>query len=482
MKFVIKLFPEIIVKSRPVRKNFIKQLKVNIKRILKGVDDGFKVRGDWDRVDVIPSCNHPDLIQAMQEKLQHTPGIEWVLLCDDYHFNDRAHLRDIVMQQLQDDFNHHSFCVRVKRTGQHDFRSIDLERELGSEILKAFPSSQVKLKKPDIELAIEVVKDRLFMVRSKHRGIGGYPLGMQDACLSLISGGFDSTVSSYQMMRRGVRTHFCFFNLGGSAHEVGVKQVAHYLWSKYGASHRVLFTTVPFEGVVEELLTKVDNAYMGVLLKRMMLRAASAIAEHKTLPALVTGEAIAQVSSQTMKNLNAIDGAVEDLVLRPLISMHKQEIIEIAQQIGTAEFAANMPEYCGVISDKPTIAAKKERVAIEEERFDFAVLEQAIANQVTIPIDKVLEGEKSYTEVDIVSAPALEDVILDIRHPQEHENKPLFLTNNEILHIPFYKLEREFKQLDTDKSYLLYCDKGVMSELQAQHLIQNGFDNVKVYR
>ncbi len=96
------------------------------------------------------------------------------------------------------------------------------------------------------------------------------------------------------MMRRGLMTHFCFFNLGGRAHELGVMEVAHYLWKKYGSSHRVLFISVPFEEVLGEILGKVDNGHMGVVLKRMMLRAASSMAERLHIDALVTGEAISQ--------------------------------------------------------------------------------------------------------------------------------------------------------------------------------------------
>jgi thiamine biosynthesis protein ThiI len=119
-----------------------------------------------------------------------------------------------------------------------------------------------------------------------------------------MSGGFDSTVAAYQIMRRGLMAHFCFFNLGGRAHELGVMEVAHFIWKKYGSSQRVLFVSVPFEEVVGEILGKVDNSHMGVVLKRMMLRAASQIADRLHIDALVTGEAISQVSSQTLPNLS----------------------------------------------------------------------------------------------------------------------------------------------------------------------------------
>src|SRR5690606_15148113 len=149
----------------------------------------------------------------------------------------------------------------------------------------------------DEKVRVEIRGDRLYVVNQRFAGLGGYPIGTQESVVSLLSGGFDSTVASFLTMRRGMRTHFCFFNLGGRAHELGVREVAHYLWSRYGSANRVKFIAVPFEGVVAELLKNVDDAYMGVMLKRMMLRAATRVAERLQAQALVTGEAVAQVSS-----------------------------------------------------------------------------------------------------------------------------------------------------------------------------------------
>src|SRR5690606_5121643 len=150
------------------------------------------------------------------------------------------------------------------------------------------------------------------------------------------------------------------------------------------------FVTVPFEEVVREILTKVDNSYMGVVLKRMMLRAAEQVAASLEIPALVTGESVAQVSSQTLINLTAIDRATDLLVLRPLATMDKGEIINISRQIGTESFAASMPEYCGVISVNPTTRAKLDRVEAEEARMDFAVLARAVADRRAQNIDEIV--------------------------------------------------------------------------------------------
>ncbi|MCM2320314.1 MAG: tRNA sulfurtransferase, partial [Pseudomonas sp.] len=324
--------------------------------------------------------------------------------------------------------------------------------------------------------------DRLYIIHAQHDGMGGYPLGSIEQTLVLMSGGFDSTVASYQMMRRGLLTHFCFFNLGGRAHELGVMEVAHHLWEKFGRSHRVLFISVPFEEVVGEILDKVDNSHMGVVLKRMMLRAASRLAEELHIDALVTGEAISQVSSQTLPNLSVIDAVTDTLVLRPLIAAHKQDIIDTATAIGTAEFAKNMPEYCGVISVNPTTRAKRGRVEHEEKHFDMAILERALERVRKVTIDKVIDELGQDIQVEEVREALSGQIVLDIRHPDAAEDAPLLLPGIEVQALPFYAINNRFKELDANRQYLLYCDKGVMSRLHAHHLLNEGHANVRVYR
>ena len=341
-------------------------------------------------------------------------------------------------------------------------------------------AANVKLKNPEITVQLEIRGEKLYMVESKTAGLGGYPMGQQESCVSLISGGYDSSVASYLMMKRGVRTHFLFFNLGGLAHEVGVKQVAHFLWKKYAASHRVLFISIPFEKVVAEILEKVNHAQMGVILKRMMLRVAEQVATEFHAPGIVTGECVGQVSSQTLTNLSVIDNVTNMLAMRPLISMDKQEIISISRQTGTEDFAAVMPEFCGVISDRPTTRAKLDRVEHEESKFDFEVLEEAFTNRRVENIDQLYQSSLNIDDIEVVSAPTPSDVVIDIRHPHELALKPLQLTKNSVLSIPFFKLQAS-EVLRKDTQYLLYCDKGVMSQLQAEELVAKGY-KVKVYQ
>ena len=482
MKFIVKLFPEITIKSKPVRRRFIQRLQSNLQVVLRRIDPKAHVCAQWDKVTVETRVEDPSQIAALTQAMQETPGIAYFLRVQQYPLGDFEQVFQLTRSVYEEQLADKRFVVRVRRAGKHDFTSLDLERYVGGGLLQHTDALSVDLRDPEVTVNIEVRDQSLFVVEQRYPGLGGFPLGSQDAVLSLISGGFDSTVSSYMTIKRGCRTHYCFFNLGGAAHETGVKQVSHFIWKKFASSHRVKFVSVPFDAVVAEILTKVHHSQMGVVLKRMMMRAGAQVAERLGIEALVTGESVAQVSSQTLPNLAVIDSVIDTLVLRPLIVTDKQDIIDTAKRIGTYDFAKSMPEYCGVISDRPTTHAKRDRIEKEETEFDFAVLDKAIADSKVIRIDQIEAEVQAQIEIENQQQVQASEVIIDVRHPVEEERDPLQMGDIEVLKIPFYSLATEFAQLDTERQYLLYCDRGVMSQLHALYLKEQGYTNVKVYR
>ena len=438
---------------------------------------------NWDNIEVNTKDNSPENRERLIEALKCIPGVPVFLEVQQTEFADVHDIYEKTLAIHAKTIENKSFCVRTKRIGNHEFNSLKVEQYVGGGLNQAVESAKVKLKNPDVTVRLEIKNKDLFIVTEKHQGLGGFPIATQEDVLSLMSGGFDSGVSSYQMIKKGARTHYCFFNLGGSAHEVGVKQISYYLWSKFGASHKVKFFAVDFEPVVAEILENVENSQMGVVLKRMMIRAATKIAERGKIQALVTGESLGQVSSQTLTNLNVINRVTDTLILRPLGAYDKQDIIDIARKIGTEEFSKTIPEYCGVISKKPTVKAVLSKVEEEESNFDFDILDQVVSDTRVYDIRDIgKETEEEICAVDLIENIPENTVVVDIRSPEETDEKPLELDNVEIKEIPFYKLSTQFGDLDMSRDYLLYCDHGVMSKLQALYLIDNGFKNVKVYR
>jgi len=475
-KFILKLFPEIMVKGSSAKRQMVGQLYNNLLKILGHFSEDINVRKFSDKIEVVTPL---EFVVEVRDVLLNTPGIEQVLEALQF---DKINTLDEIKVKVGEVMHHEiegkTFVVRAKRSGTHDFKSTQLEQTVGGYMLATYPNRGVDLHNPEVTIRIELLNNQLNIITTKHKGLSGFPIGTQGDILSLMSGGFDSTVASYLAMKRGLKTHFIFFNLGGVAHEIGVKQVALYLWSKFGTSHRVKFISVPFDDVLTEIFRSTHNTYMGVTLKRLMLLASEKVADDMGIDALLTGESVAQVSSQTLRNLALIDQVTNKLILRPLATMNKPEIIDIANAIGTRRFAESMPEYCGVISKNPIVHGSYKRMEREAKHFDYSVLDSAVENAQHIYVDDILDDITNNTAIEVVNKLKDDYVVIDIRAQDD-----CVQTSCKSIKIPFFKLKTEFKKLPKDKEYLLYCEKGIMSQLHAQYLHdEENARNVRVYR
>ena len=476
-KFIIKYFTEIMIKGSTAKKQMISQVYNNLVNLLSKISKDIKIKKFFDKLEVICPV---EVVTEVRLRLLDTPGIEQVLEALQFdNMNTLADIKVIVNEMMAKEIIGKTFVIRCKRTGTQEFKSTDVEQTVGGYMLAHNDTKGVALKNAEVTINIELEFNKLNIITLKHMGLGGFPLGSQGSILSLMSGGFDSTVASYLTMKRGIKTHFIFFNLGGIAHEIGVKQVAYYLWNKFGSSHRVTFTSIPFDDVITELFKSVSEPYMGVMLKRLMLKASEKIANDMEIDALITGESVAQVSSQTLRNLALIDEATTKLVLRPLSMMRKTDIMDIANKIGTRRFAEAMPEYCGVISKNPVIHGSYDRIGREAWNFDDTVLDEAVKNAITINVDQIDQDVSEIGQMEVVSdLSSGEYTVIDIRQSDD-----CIETSCETIKIPFYNLKSQFKKLPQDKEYLFYCEKGILSQLHAQFLRDSeNYTNIKVYR
>jgi thiamine biosynthesis protein ThiI len=476
-KFILKLFPEIMIKGSSAKRQMVGQLYTNLITILERISSNIKVRKFSDKIEVVTPIQ---VLPQVRKRLLDTSGIEQILEVLQFDGLDSLDKIKVKVGELFiDSLSEKTFVVRAKRTGTHTFTSIDLERTVGGYLLAHSNAKKVDLKNPDITISMELMEAQLNVITTKYKGLSGFPIGTQGDILSLMSGGFDSTVASYLTMKRGIKTHFVFFNLGGNAHEIGVKQVALYLWNKFGSSHKVKFITIDFEDVLTEIFRSTPPTYMGVMLKRLMLMASEKVADELEIDALLTGESVAQVSSQTLRNLALIDEVSSKLILRPLSTMNKPEIIDIANKIGTREFAESMPEYCGVISQNPITHGSFKRMEKVALKFDYDVLSKAVEEAQHIYVHEIVDDVNSLEAVEIVKDLNSGDfTVIDIRGESE-----TIETSCETLNIPFNTLKKEFPKLPQDKEYLLYCEKGIMSQLHAQYLRDaNNYTNIRVYR
>lgn len=481
MKYIVKISPEITIKSKPVRKRCLLRIKNNIKKHLDFHEISSQISGTRDRIIVVWEEKK---ISAILLKI---PGIAYFMEVESFALpEEEKEIFQFIFEKTKDYYwdkiEGKSFVVRVKRSWNHSFTSVSLEKFVWWVLLQHASNAQVKIKDSDITVQLEVKDTTLNIIKQRTQWIWWYPVGFQDKVLSLISWWFDSGVSTYSMMKRWCEVDYLFFNLWWSAHELWVKQVAYYLWKTFWIPHKkARFITVNFEEIIKQLLTKIHHKYRGVLLKRLMLQVASKISmEHYF--ALIKWDSLGQVSSQTLKNMHVIDKASDTLVLRPLISMNKQEIVDISKDIWTYHFACNMPEYCGVISDKPTTGARLSDILEEEKNISPDIIQQAIDGLKVEFVKDMMDDYKQEKELEVVFLPSENDVVIDIREEALKKKQPLILEHTQIIEIPFFEINHSFKNLDQEKNYLLYCDKWVLSNLHWLYLHEKWFNNIKIYR
>lgn len=481
MKFIIRLFPEISIKSKPVRNRLIRQVRQNLVNVCKHHGISVNAYAQWDKVVAI--FDETITKDRAITELSRIPGIHSFMEVNEYPFTTLDSLFDEIKDVVGPSIENKTFAVRVKRKGQHEFNSQMAERVIGGKFKASFPNKGVCLDNPEVLIHIEIENQTAYLSGEKHLGIGGYPVGSQGEVFSLISGGFDSGVSTYDVLHRGCRVNYLFFNMGGTAHEIGVKQESYFLWDRFASSHSVRFVTIPFEPIVGQILERTHHGVRGVILKRMMMRVGSLVAKKFDAEALVTGESLGQVSSQTLRNLTHIDNVCDVLLLRPLVTADKQDIIDKSREIGTIGFAESMPEYCGVISDHPNVCPSASFVEEEEAKMDSDLVQKAFESMKVVDINDIpKDTTKLKTEVETVSELLSNEVVLDVRAPDDVEKAPLTVEGHEVITMPFYKTASDFHTLDQIKTYALYCDQGVMSLMQAKQLKEKGYHNVKVYR
>ena len=259
---------------------------------------------------------------------------------------------------------------------------MELNSKLGEVIIKAL-NKKVKMKSPDIMLKIELSKKSAYISNEDIKGVGGLPTNPQQKVVALLSGGFDSPVAAYLMMKRGcevILVHFHNKNQASSSVESKITKLAEQL-SKFQVKTKLYI--VPFESLQKEIIMKVNSKLRMLVYRRFMLKIASEVAGMNKAKFLIVGDSLSQVASQTFENLEATYTGLDKHVLSPLIGLDKREIIEISKRIGTYEISA-MPygDCCSYFLAKhPTLKADVKLLEKNEALFDVDKLVEDVLSK-----------------------------------------------------------------------------------------------------
>jgi thiamine biosynthesis protein ThiI len=258
-----------------------------------------------------------------------------------------------------------TFAVRVKRVGIHDFTLQQKAAELGYLILNKFKGLKVDLKHPEKKIFVEIRNEDCYLFDEVVKGVGGIPLGVERKLVSLFSGGIDSPVAAWLMMKQGCEIKFPSILISLFSDEsmlTRAKRVADIL-KEYQPHFEIRAIKDKFlEGAKEVLARKGMENYTCILCKRRMYRVAEWIAKEERAKGIVTGESLGQVASQTLDNLLILNDACSLPVYRPLIGFDKVEIERMARDIGTFDASILPAGSCSAVPKKPTTKAKLEKV------------------------------------------------------------------------------------------------------------------------
>ncbi|MGK0550951.1 tRNA uracil 4-sulfurtransferase ThiI [Enterococcus faecalis] len=379
------------------RKSFIMQLAQNVKHALSDFPT-IKIHADRDRMHLL--LNGADSDQVIP-KLQKVFGIQ--------NFSpsirvakEMSVIRETVQMIIQETYvPGKTFKITAKRA-DHDFEldSNQLNQTLGETVLNAVPEIQVQMKKPDINLRVEIRKDAAYLSYETIRGAGGLPVGSSGRGMLMLSGGIDSPVAGYLAMKRGVEVEAVHFASPPYTSEQALqkaKDLAEKLVPYVGS---IQFIEVPFTEIQEEIKRVVPQGYLMTVTRRMMLRLTDAIRQQRNGLVIINGESLGQVASQTLQSMVAINDVTQTPIIRPVVSMDKTEIIEIAEKIDTFELAIQPFEDCCTIfaPPQPKTRPKLEKAREYEARLDVAgLMERALAN---LKVSEIIAGQSQRAQAE----------------------------------------------------------------------------------
>lgn len=387
-------YGELSTKGKNKRK-FTMQLAQNVKRALVDFPN-IKVHADRDRMHLL--LNGEDSEQVFP-KLEKVFGIQSFSPSIRVEKNMPA-IREMVQVMIKQAYQPgQTFKITAKRSDHHfELDSNELNRELGGAVFEVFPDIKVQMKKPDINIRVEIRQEAAYLSYETIRGAGGLPVGTAGRGMLMLSGGIDSPVAGYLAMKRGVEIEAVHFASPPYTSEQSLQKAKDLAGKLVPYVGSIQFIEVPFTEIQEEIKRVVPQGYWMTVTRRMMLRLTDIIRAQREGLVIINGESLGQVASQTLQSMLAINEVTATPIVRPVVTMDKSEIIELAEKIDTFELAIQPFEDCCTIfaPPQPKTKPKLEKAQEYEARLDiFGLIEKSLAG---LKVSEI-SGESAADEV-----------------------------------------------------------------------------------
>ena len=375
------------------RMRFINKLRNNISDVLS-IYPQVKVTADRDRAHAY--LNGADYT-AVVESLKQVFGIQ--NFSPVYKVEKSVEVLKSAVQEIMKEIYKEGMTFKItSKRSDHNFEldSRELNQTLGGAVFEAIPNVQAQMKNPDINLQVEIREEAAYLSYETFRGAGGLPVGSSGKGMLMLSGGIDSPVAGYLALKRGVDIEAVHF-ASPPYTSPGALKKAHDLTrklTKFGGN--IQFIEVPFTEIQEEIKAKAPEAYLMTLTRRFMMRITDRIREVRNGLVIINGESLGQVASQTLESMQTINAVTSTPIIRPVVTMDKLEIIDIAQEIDTFEISIQPFEDCCTIfaPDRPKTNPKIEIAEQYEKRMDVeGLVERAVAGIMITEITPQVEKD-----------------------------------------------------------------------------------------
>lgn len=361
------------------RKDFIARLGGNIRKSLKDFED-VEIHPNRDRTHVTLNGTDSDAVINRLKKVFGIQNFSPMLKVEKTMEAVQTGALEMMKEQLKPGM---TFKINTRRSDKEFAINTDtMNRELGGFILDNFPDNDVKMKNPDITLRIEIRSNGIFLTSEVINGAGGLPVGTAGKGMMMLSGGIDSPVAGYLGMKRGVGMEMVHFFSPPYTSEQALAKAKELSGKLAAYSGSVQFIQVPFTEIQETIKEKCPEGYLMTIQRRMMLRLVVALAKQRGGLAIFNGESLGQVASQTMESMLAINDVTTMPIIRPVVSMDKNEIIDIAKDIDTYDLSIMPFEDCCTIFAPPSPKTHPdlEKTRYFEKRIDVeGLLERSLA-------------------------------------------------------------------------------------------------------
>ena len=361
------------------RRSFIMQLAQNVRQALSDFPE-IKIHAERDRMHLLLNGVDGDLVIPKLAKIFGIQNFSPSVRVE----KELQSLKQAVQEIMQEIYTGKETFKIIAKRSDHSFEldSNELNQALGNAVIDVFPDIQVQMRKPDIALRVEIRRDGAYLSYETIKGAGGLPVGTSGKGMLMLSGGIDSPVAGYYAMKRGVEIEAVHFASPPYTSEQALQKAKDLTVKLTPYVGKIEFIEVPFTEVQEEIKRVVPQGYWMTITRRMMLRLTDEIRRIRHGLVILNGESLGQVASQTLQSMVAINEVTNTPIIRPVATMDKLEIIEVAEQIDTFDLSIQPFEDCCTIfaPPQPKTRPRLEKVHQYEERLDIdGMIERALA-------------------------------------------------------------------------------------------------------